>query len=330
MGDAEWFFLSDDFSQQERFDAIDFLVEHRVNNFLMTLVNDRDHDVFPWAGPREDLDQSRFNLARLKGWDEVIGRMADLGIIADLWFYSDDSYLLYPPEGSAIEDLYLRTMIARFAAYGNVTWNLALEYQEYRTRQWVLGRAAFMRAEDPWHRLLAVHQLPGIYDFPGNPDLDHTSLQQWVPPEDLHANVLLDRERTEQAGQPIPIIVEEFIIEGLAGNFGDFERFRHGIWTITTAGGYFKTGTLGWTVGTPYQEAEHFEWIRHLYDFYTQIPYWEMVPSDDLVDAGYALAKPGEEYVVYLPEGGSVTIDLTDSGGSLLMHWFTSRNRPDR
>jgi len=51
----------------------------------------------------------------------------------------------------------------------------------------------------------------------------------------------------------------------------------------------------------------------------------KMVPRNDLASSGYCLANPASldaEYLVYLPEGGNVTVDLSASPGSLTAEWF--------
>ncbi|HOU12068.1 MAG TPA: DUF6298 domain-containing protein [Anaerolineae bacterium] len=47
-----------------------------------------------------------------------------------------------------------------------------------------------------------------------------------------------------------------------------------------------------------------------------------MPPRPELSSTRYCLANPGEEYLVYLPEGGSVTLDLCDAQGSFAVEWF--------
>jgi hypothetical protein len=47
-----------------------------------------------------------------------------------------------------------------------------------------------------------------------------------------------------------------------------------------------------------------------------------MVPRGDLASTGYCLADPGKEYVVYLPEGGEVTVDLSAAAGELEVEWM--------
>jgi hypothetical protein len=47
-----------------------------------------------------------------------------------------------------------------------------------------------------------------------------------------------------------------------------------------------------------------------------------MTPRPDLVSSRYCLANPGVEYLIYLPEGGNVTLDLCGAAGSFATEWF--------
>jgi hypothetical protein len=47
-----------------------------------------------------------------------------------------------------------------------------------------------------------------------------------------------------------------------------------------------------------------------------------MTPSRDMASSGYCLADPGREYLVYLPEGGEVTVDLSAGTGPFVVEWF--------
>ena len=46
-----------------------------------------------------------------------------------------------------------------------------------------------------------------------------------------------------------------------------------------------------------------------------------MTPRNDLASTGYCLANPGQEYLVYLPKGGEVTVDLSAATGELSAEW---------
>jgi hypothetical protein len=47
-----------------------------------------------------------------------------------------------------------------------------------------------------------------------------------------------------------------------------------------------------------------------------------MVPHDDLATTKYCLANPGVEYIVYLPEGDEVTVDLTGTSATFGVEWM--------
>ncbi len=47
-----------------------------------------------------------------------------------------------------------------------------------------------------------------------------------------------------------------------------------------------------------------------------------MTPQNDLASTKYCLADPGRAYLVYLPSGGSVTVDLSAAAGELKSEWL--------
>lgn len=47
-----------------------------------------------------------------------------------------------------------------------------------------------------------------------------------------------------------------------------------------------------------------------------------MVPHDELSTTHYCLANPEQEYLIYFPEGGKATINLTSVKGDLVVEWF--------
>jgi hypothetical protein len=47
-----------------------------------------------------------------------------------------------------------------------------------------------------------------------------------------------------------------------------------------------------------------------------------MKPEPALASSTYCLAHPGQEYLVYLPEGQEVEIDLTGVPGAYDVEWF--------
>jgi hypothetical protein len=67
----------------------------------------------------------------------------------------------------------------------------------------------------------------------------------------------------------------------------------------------------GWINGRGDETMTMFQGYGHMVDFFTGFDWWKTEPHDELVDNGnYCLADPGHLYVVYLPHGGHVTVQL--------------------
>lgn len=62
------------------------------------------------------------------------------------------------------------------------------------------------------------------------------------------------------------------------------------------------------------------EWQYHIIDFIMDLI--DMVPRNDLASSGYCLANPGKEYLIYLPNGGEVVVDLSTVSGTFAVEWF--------
>jgi hypothetical protein len=46
------------------------------------------------------------------------------------------------------------------------------------------------------------------------------------------------------------------------------------------------------------------------------------VPRGDLASTGFCLADSDSQYLVYLPDGGTVVVDLSDTTRTLSVEWF--------
>ncbi len=65
--------------------------------------------------------------------------------------------------------------------------------------------------------------------------------------------------------------------------------------------------------------------LGHALRYARRVDLAAMTPQEKLASTGYCLAraaKQGAEYLVYLPDGGKVTVDLSAAGGTLAVEWF--------
>ena len=122
------------------------------------------------------------------------------------------------------------------------------------------------------------------------------------------------------------------------------DKCRRAAWRIFTAGGAgLAAGFIGTFMGhdhadvyfadkkesAPFvlEEMGHAKELSYLHDFVTKrIRFVEMNPAQELVNApNLCLANPGQEYVVYAPAGGEVTLDLSHARGDFAVAWMNPR-----
>jgi hypothetical protein len=116
------------------------------------------------------------------------------------------------------------------------------------------------------------------------------------------------------------------------------DKVRHSAWRIVCAGGYFASGFHG-TIGhsdiwNRIDPNNHYTFILKdegapsqmaiLYKFFNSLAFWRLQPFTEITGDAVALAEKSKTYVVYLPHGGDVTLDLTGSG-IMESKWFNPR-----
>jgi hypothetical protein len=118
------------------------------------------------------------------------------------------------------------------------------------------------------------------------------------------------------------------------------DKVRHSAWRIVCAGGYFAAGfhgTIGhsdvWNrIDAPnrytfvVEDEGAAEQLGILHDFFASLPFWRMQPFEGATPReAVAMAEPGRVYVVYLPQGGETTVDLSLASGRFAAQWLDPR-----
>lgn len=167
-------------------------------------------------------------------------------------------------------------------------------------------------------------------------------LQCWVGDDpNLVASLRADRRFRK------PVLNTESGYEYLAGHPTEKQQVHHtdkvrrSAWRIVCAGGYFAAGfhgTIGhsdiWNrIDAPnryvftVQDEGAPKQLGALHDFFTALPFWRLQPFEGVTgNAAVALAQPGQVYVVYLPHGGAVSLDLGAAAERMVARWFDPRN----
>lgn len=210
--------------------------------------------------------------------------------------------------------------------------------------------AACIRSLDPYRRPIVVHAQPTqkkdlFTGLLGDPNFDGPSLQH-----PNHEEVIHWIEASENAGQPWFVCLDEsshadplpakrnpgFGAVGVAPD--QFEPNHDGartrdLWGTLMAGGAGVEWYFGYQY--PHNDTSVQDWrtrermwmfTRYALEFFATLPIAEMRNADSLVPAGtFAFAKLGEAYAIYLPQGGTATLDLREVSGNFRIRWFNPR-----
>ncbi|MCA9445801.1 MAG: DUF4038 domain-containing protein [Candidatus Omnitrophica bacterium] len=280
--------------------------------------------MFAWEGTNEDPDHSRMNLDYWNHYDQVIQGMFERGIEAHLMIKVYNKKVKWPKRLSKEEDLYFRWLIARYSAYPNIVWDFSKESYNEKDFDYKLNRLRFIRETDPYNHLITVHDDNDSYEK-GRYDelLDFSSDQQH---KDWHEKIQEQRERRDW-----PIVNVEFGYEhGPEGmedkTYGVVQSPEENVrraWEICMAGGYpcyYYTHTA-WDVIRSEDTPKGYRLFSELKDFFEGMEYWKLEPSNSLIEEGYCLANPGEEYLFYFPKSGKTEIDLSNAKAPMHGTW---------
>jgi hypothetical protein len=257
--------------------------------------------------------------------------------------------------------LYCRELIARFGYELALNWNLGEENTQSAEQQRAM--AQYIRDIDPYHHHIVIHTFPDWQDrvysklIGDQSVLTGASLQNhW---DATHRQTLKWVTASAQAGKPWVVANDEQNDASLGvppdpgyAGFDGWAREKNGrtytlhdirkatLWGNLMAGGAGVEYYFGYTL--PQNDLACEDWrsrdqswnyCRIALDFFRShsVPFWEMKNADDLVgnpnhdNSKYCLAQPDTLYLVYLPNGGVVELDLGSTAASFTVAWFNPR-----
>jgi hypothetical protein len=149
---------------------------------------------FPFAGkPPQGWDFTKFDIAFWRNLDKRVAQLRALGIEADLILFHpyDKGKWGFDRMPATVNDRYLRYIVARLAAYRNVWWSMANEYDfltEKREGDWD-HYFQLVQAADPFDHLRSIHNAFRLYNHT-KPWVTHVSIQHGAATEDPERAVL--------------------------------------------------------------------------------------------------------------------------------------------
>ncbi|MCK5740032.1 DUF4038 domain-containing protein, partial [bacterium] len=225
-------------------------------------------------------------------------------------------------------------LMARYAAYPLLYWVVVGEFDEASDVGEYNYHGSLLDQADAYDHLVSNH--PGHSDpdnigssrIFANQDWFKILIQQYpkrpgeLSPTAINAEVVRDRVYN------MPVVNIEYGYEEntYLDRLFTADDVRQHAWAIMVGGGFFSYGH--WEsirdIDLNYLDSPGVTYLQYLRDFFIDLDWWEMAPDNDRVSQGFCLAQAGEEYVIYLPNGGGVTVNLP--GGDLFTaNWLNPR-----
>jgi hypothetical protein len=168
--------------------------------------------LYPFEGRAPlDWDFTRFNPAFFRNLELRISQLRELGIEADLILFHpyDKGHWGFDRMPAEVNERYLRHVVARLAAYRNVWWSMANEFDLMKAKKPEEWDRYFqiVQAFDPYRHLRSIHHSMRIYDNT-KPWVTHASIQNGAAVEDSERAVLYRDVYNK------PIVFDEVKYEG--------------------------------------------------------------------------------------------------------------------
>jgi hypothetical protein len=240
------------------------------------------------------------------------------------------------PNNSSDRTLYFKYTLARLGPY----WNVMLNVAGPELSKWKLSESEVttigkeIQSLDVFGHLLACHQTSNK-NFFKNQSWNNYDCYQGTKTHDLNKLYTELSKTFRSSGEPF--YAQETLWSGnkYHPNYSDTQLRKNAIVINMTASafnfgdmnGNSSTGFTGSLDLADRRQSRH-DIVKNVWDYFETIEFWKMSPRPDLTSAGYCLAKAGEEYLIYRPSRGSITVDIT--GGPYNVTWINAQNTSER
>lgn len=348
--------------------AINYLASEGLNvfSFLTFNVDGDDRNVFPhllkvpikeyevYASVKENnkawenmFHKTRFDVSKLDQWERIFDYAETKGMFLHFKTHETETDHLMDQGVFGVEGkLYYRELIARFGHHLSMNWNLGEENDQPISE--VIKVANYVTKLDAYNSHLVIHTFPKKDDryaeLIGNQSpLTGASLQLGHQDfDDVHPRVLKWREKSNATEKKWALAVDEpgkANIALLPDDEDPEHNFARGraLWGTLMAGGFGVEWYFGYASPNSDLTCQDFRsrdlfWDqnKHALKFFNNfIPFWEMVPRDDLTidNVSYCLAKENKIYAIYTESSASkIKLNLGKSGKKFLIKWYDPRN----
>jgi len=273
--------------------------------------NQNEPEYYAYQGkPLKDWDFKRFNPAFWQHFEKRVRQLRQMGIEADIIIFHPYDRWGFKSMGHENNLFYLRYLVARLAAYRNVWWSFANEYDLLR---WPMEHwdeyMKLVQVIDPYDHMRGIHNCRGWYDH-SKPWVTHCSIQN----SDFTAT------RSYRDKYHKPVVYDECRYEGnIPQGWGSIsaEQMVRNFWMGSLAGCYVGHGEtykhpqdiLWWAKGGILHGQSPAR-IQFMKDIIEGSAYQQMQPDFSHHPDVCIMAKRAECYLMYFAAKRRVTIDL--------------------
>lgn len=294
------------------------------------LYNSNEPEQYAFEGSVESgWDVTRFNPEFFRHLERRVAQLGALGIQADIILLHPYDRWGFADLGPAVDDRYLTYIVRRLAAFSNVWWSMANEFDLMWAKtvdDWE-RMAAVVGANDPHGHLNSIHNCLWFYDY-SKPWITHCSVQRI----DVYRTSENTNEWREQWAKPI--VIDECAYEGdIDQGWGNItgEEMTRRFWEGAVRGGYVghgetylnDAGELWWSrggelVGTSPARIAFLERIlaQSPTGVLDPVPSEWDVPwggvADEYLVGYFGFNRPSFRSIV-LPAGGAFSVDVIDT-----------------
>ena len=269
--------------------------------------NTNEPILYPFAGnpATTNWDFTQFNVKYFQHLEQRVADLQKLGLEADIILFHpyDEGHWGFDRMPADVDDRYLHYVVARLAAYRNVWWSLANEwdFMKQKTESDFARFGEIVSHDDPYHHLLSIHNGSKIFNHM-LPWITHASIQNGAAVEEAgRAEMYRDVYRK-------PIVYDEVKYEGnIENRWGQLsaEELVFRFWNATVAGTYCGHGEtyksdnqiLWWSKGGVLkgESPARLAFLKKILD---DAPPDGIEPIDKWQDSPIG-GQPGKYYLVY-------------------------------
>ncbi|SFZ95320.1 protein of unknown function, partial [Flaviramulus basaltis] len=297
-------------------------------------------------------DYTTYDVSKLDQWQIVFDHMYNKGIALEMvlgetensnWF--EDQEGINRSNFSNSRKLYYRELIARFG-YLNIVYNTGEEANwntngDQFTAAQIEEIAVYIQALSPYSDLISAHNgsasnfsiYPELTALSGTSALTAISIQgNYNDLKLTHDQVINIKNLAIADGTEWVVRFTEPYTSVLNPNIETWTE--KSLWPSITAGsvGIHHIDGAGGDVSNDNlaQYQPYLERMKYAKNFFedNNIPFWNMSNDDASISKGYLLSDNLENYIAFLADGGTATLDLPGSN-TYSVKWFDPRNGGD-